>query len=147
LGFPPGPPSSHQYKNVLLGRNLDKILDRYFYKQKQEQCDNHAREIFLQVCEVYYPEKIVGLKDFKINEVSRHKLDKLIESSPELGFWSDNFVYAEYEVPNPSYDVANEKKAKLKLILRKEWNLFLSLCLKYKNVIISKRNLFLLKVS
>jgi hypothetical protein len=94
------------------GKNLDKILDRYFYQEEQEQRDNHAREIFLQVCEAYYPEKIVSLKDFKINEVSRHKLDKLIKSSPALGFWSDNFVYTEYELPNPSYDAAKEKKAK-----------------------------------
>jgi hypothetical protein len=94
-----------------LGRVVDKIIDRYFHRIKQEDRDNRAREEFLSRLKIFYPDQINGLQDFTTNDIAKFKLDRLIQKSPGAYFWQESHVFEEEQEVNPEYDENLAKKA------------------------------------
>lgn len=45
-----------------------------------------------------------GLGDFKANDISKFKLDKLIQTCPPIGYFSNDFVFEKLEIRNPEFD-------------------------------------------
>lgn len=94
------------------GRVIDKIIDRYFYRQELETRENESRKIYLKLFKAHFPEKVENLSDFKTNDLSKAKLDKLMRISPQPGFWNDHHLLKIVEQPNPDFDPNAEKKSK-----------------------------------
>lgn len=104
------------------GRNIDKIIDRYFYDKEQERRDNEGRGLFLKACSKYYPEEVQGLEDFEENDISRYKLDQLIKKTPGIGYFQDSFIFRKKEIKNPKFDtgIARKSQAYMDQLIAKE---------------------------
>ena len=86
------------------GRTVDKIIDRYFAKIDQQKRDEEGRRRFYQVLKDCFPETAKGLEDFKSNDISKHKLDKIIRQSPGMGYYTEEFLTADETIKNSKYD-------------------------------------------
>lgn len=85
------------------GRTIDKIIERYYYRFEEEKRANEGRALFFNFFKRFYPEEIIGLDDYPHNDISKHKFDLLIKSSPGAGYWSDDFIFIEEQVSNPEF--------------------------------------------
>lgn len=93
------------------GRNIDKIIERLFYKKEQEHRDNKSRSMWINIFKKHYPEQIKGLDDYRENDISKLKLDKLVKKSPGVGYWDESFLYVEEKEVNPDFNKSVQNKA------------------------------------
>lgn len=93
------------------GRTIDKIIERYFYRFEEERRANEGRELFLNLFKRFYPEVIGSVEDYATNDISKHKLDKLIISAPGVGYWSNDFIFREEHVENPEFSKDKQLEA------------------------------------
>lgn len=82
-------------ENEEQGRVVEKIFERMTHQKEQENGKNELRSCYFQALSTYFPEEVLGLDDYTVNDISRIKLDKLIEKSPNLYYFQEDYLWGE----------------------------------------------------